>query len=90
MQKRMVGGPIILKELSPRFCGLVSLINHNSLKKIRKPLEWRPPPESNRGTRICNPLHSHSARRPMNASAHVEALQRYRLVMCVGQAAVLT
>ncbi len=26
--------------------------------------EWRRVPESNRGPRICNPLHSHSANAP--------------------------
>src|SRR6185295_16679308 len=26
---------------------------------------WRPGPESNRHTRICSPLHSHSATRPL-------------------------
>ena len=28
---------------------------------------WRPRPESNRRTRICNPLHGHSATRPFSA-----------------------
>ena len=27
-------------------------------------IEWRRLPESNRGPRICNPLHSHSANAP--------------------------
>jgi hypothetical protein len=27
-------------------------------------LGWRPRPESNRRTRICSPLHNHSATRP--------------------------
>jgi protein-L-isoaspartate(D-aspartate) O-methyltransferase len=29
-----------------------------------RPDRWRPDPESNRGARICSPLHSHSAIRP--------------------------
>src|SRR5690606_37975904 len=30
---------------------------------------WRPMSESNRRTRICNPLHNHSANRPQNENA---------------------
>lgn len=34
---------------------------------------WRPMSESNRRTRICNPLHNHSANRPQNNEAAFSA-----------------
>jgi hypothetical protein len=32
--------------------------------ELRRTSFWRPRPESNRRTRICSPLHHHSATRP--------------------------
>jgi hypothetical protein len=32
--------------------------------ELRRTTAWRPRPESNRRTRICSPLHDHSATRP--------------------------
>ncbi len=34
---------------------------------------WRPMSESNRRTRICNPLHNHSANRPQTITPQTEA-----------------
>ena len=36
---------------------------------IARDVEWRPGSESNRRTRICNPLHNHSATRPNSLQA---------------------
>lgn len=40
---------------------------------------WRPRPESNRGTRICSPLRNHSATRPW-AALIVEGRGNYNVL----------
>ena len=36
---------------------------------------WRRVPESNRCTRICNPLHNHSANAPLNNAENITVEQ---------------
>lgn len=59
--------------MNAHLCGLmVGLRVELNLKRFWNPHEhWRRDSESNRGTRICNPLHNHSAIAP--AGACVEA-----------------
>ena len=38
-------------------------------------LNWRRVPESNRCTRICNPLHNHSANAPLDKAANTTTLR---------------
>src|SRR4051794_14636124 len=47
-------------------CDTISTLFRRSSRRdfptdFKKLEAWRPDPESNRGTRICSPLHSHSA-----------------------------
>ena len=39
-------------------------------------VKWRRLPESNRGPRICNPLHSHSAKAPLSFIVILESLYK--------------
>ena len=50
--------------------------DHSGQYRIRK---WRPGPESNRRTRLCRPLHDHSATRP-RADQTVRIVRRSHLV----------
>src|SRR5690606_3270538 len=54
--RRRQGGRLIAKGFLPA--------KEKSPAAGRRSVEWRPGPESNRRTRICNPLHGHSATGP--------------------------